>query len=210
MQSPNDQLAYWNSIYNNHMLEFPQDDEFLSTWLESLRKAKRIVDLGCGNGVNSFYLYERGIHTIACDFSEPALNLLLKKAPDANVLLFDMRDGLPFLSNHLDVVIADLSLHYFSIQETKAILNEIRRSLVPDGMFICRVNAIETDLMGLKYPEIEKDYYDVNGCKKRFFTVDSLASIMSGFSVKKLYEQETEKYRRAKKTVVCEAYKTLE
>ena len=207
MRTNNDQELYWNNIYNSPNLQFPENDGFLSKWVAQLRQAERIVDLGCGNGVNTLYLQERGIYTIACDFSEPALNLLIEKVPHANVLLFDMKNGLPFLSDNIDVIIADLSLHYFSTVDTKAILSEIRRSLRSNGLFLCRVNAIDTGMTFTEYKEIEKDYYSIDGCNKRFFTVESLAEMMDDFYIKRIYEQETRKYRNGKKTIVCEAYK---
>ena len=207
MRSGSNQVAFWDSVYNDPKLQFPENDGFLSNWVDQLRKAKRIVDLGCGNGVNTLFLQKHGIRAIACDFSEPALNLLLMRIPDADVLLFDMRSGLPFLSSNIDAVIADLSLHYFSFDDTKAILGEIQRSLSPGGLFICRVNALDSAMNFQGYQEIEKDYYEMDGCTKRFFTVESLGDFLSGFSVRKLYEEETGKYRSTKKTIVCEAYK---
>lgn len=210
MQANNDQKEFWNSIYSNPKLQFPKDDGFLSMWVDKLRHAKRIIDLGCGNGVNTFFLRERGIQAVACDFSEPALNLLITKIPDANVLLFDMIEGLPFLTNNIDVVIADLSLHYFTLDETKAVLNEINRVLAPNGLFLSRVNALVEDMSSQGYREIEKDYYVVDGCKKRFFSIDSLAEIMNDFRIEKIYMQETTKYRSEKRIIVCEAYKRAE
>lgn len=205
----NKQVQYWDNIYSNPKLQFPTNDNFLTEWAETLRHSKRIVDLGCGNGINTYYLHKEGIETVACDFSEHALMLLLEKVPNATVLLFDMTKGLPFLSNNIDVFIADLSLHYFSFKDTNAILNEILRSLRPNGLFLCRVNAIDPTISYESFKEIEKDYYDIAGCTKRFFTVKSLSEIISsnGFIINKVFEQETMKYRASKKTIVCAAYK---
>lgn len=210
MQTNNDQKVFWDNLYNNPELRFPQDDGFLSEWIDHLKQAKRIVDLGCGNGVNTLFLREQGVSTIACDFSEPALELLTKLIPDANVLLFDMTDGLPFMSNNIDVIIADLSLHYFSTEETTAIMKEIHRVLAPNGLFLCRVNALDEAMSFSGYKEIERDYYEMDGCKKRYFTVESLTRFMDGFEINKICEQETRKYRIGKKAIVCEAYKRTE
>ena len=207
MQASNDQREYWDSLYNNPDLRFPENDGFLSEWIDELKQKKKIVELGCGNGVNTLYLRNHGIESIACDFSEPALKLLLDNIPDANILLFDMTDGLPFMSNNIDVIIADLSLHYFSLKDTKAILSEIRRSLVPNGLFLCRVNAHVPKMSFEGYKKIERDYYEIDGCKKRFFTVESLTEVMNGFLIQKIVEQETSKYRFKKTTIICEAHK---
>jgi hypothetical protein len=39
-------------------------------------------------------------------------------------------------------MIADLSLHYFSWDETKKIVNEIKRVLKEDGFLLVRVNSV--------------------------------------------------------------------
>ena len=47
-----------------------------------------------------------------------------------------MRETLPYEDNKFDVVYSNLSLHYYSDEKTKHIVNDIRRVLKHGGLFI--------------------------------------------------------------------------
>ena len=65
-------------------------------------------------------------------------------------MLFDMSDGLPFNDNSKNIIIADLSLHYFDSSKTKYIFNEIHRVLKKNGYLIARVNS-SNDTLHIPY-----------------------------------------------------------
>ena len=47
-----------------------------------------------------------------------------------------MREKLPFNNNAFDVVFANLSIHYFSDTDTKNLMNEIKRILNTNNLFL--------------------------------------------------------------------------
>ncbi len=47
-----------------------------------------------------------------------------------------MSKGLPFADNLTDIIISDLSLHYFTEQKTFEILEEIKRVLKPNRFIV--------------------------------------------------------------------------
>lgn len=53
----------------------------------------------------------------------------------------DIRETLPFKENSINLVNADLSIHYFYMKDTIKIFNEINRILTPNGILIGRVNS---------------------------------------------------------------------
>lgn len=201
------QNAYWESIYTKEALKLPIYDGWLDEYIPLLSKCQKIVDLGCGLGVNTVHLHSLGIETDACDFSQSALDGLKRLIPNASVLCFDVTRGLPFLSESVDVVIADLSLHYFSEVVTRQIVVDIKRVLRYGGMLLCRVNAYEDGFDPSTHEVIEKDYYVVNGCTKRFFTPKSLRSYFNEWQVIYVDEYETEKYGFVKPTVFASVRK---
>lgn len=54
-----------------------------------------------------------------------------------------MTKGLPFDDNFTDIIISDLSMHYFTKQKTCEILKEMKRVLKPNGILLFRVNSVK-------------------------------------------------------------------
>ena len=90
---------------------------------------KNAIDLGCGLGQDSIWLFERGFNVISCDFSEKATNKFKAMYPNANIMNFDIVDGLPFESNSVGLINANLSIHYFDMNKTMEIFDSIYKTL---------------------------------------------------------------------------------
>ena len=133
----------WNELHRDFISknEMKYDD-----WLEEFEEIisnvnTEIIDLGCGvTGNNTLYLLEKGKEVLSCDFAEEALKSV-SIIEGAKTLLFDMLEEFPFENEIADLIIADLSLHYFKIEDTKRIINEIKRVLKPNGYLLFRVNS---------------------------------------------------------------------
>lgn len=199
------QRDYWNE--NFRIMRFPEYDGFLDEYLPEIKAAGKVCDLGCGNGVDTAFLTANGIRPVSCDFSPTALDALKKRIPNADVRLFDMTEGLPFEDESFDVLIADLSLHYFPMETTRRIFGDIRRVLRAGGLFRLRVNAVEELPANGDFEEIEPDYYRVGGCTKRFFREETLADLLDGFEILKMEPSVTFKYGQRKEALACAARK---
>lgn len=202
-----DQNAYWENVYTKETVKHPVYDGWLDQYLPILKRCQRILDLGCGIGVNTLYLRSAGIQTTACDFSQSALDVLVSTLPDAPVLCFDMTTGLPFLPESIDAIIADLSLHYFPDAVTRQIVADMKKVLRPGGLLLCRVNAYEDEFDPSSFETIDKDYYTVNECTKRFFTPQTLREYFSGWQIIKVSDQKTEKYGFVKPVIFAHLIK---
>ena len=199
------QKEYWNKAISGLELKKPIYDLWLDKYGEILKESRRtaIIDLGCGWGSDTLYLSERGYRVISCDFSEVALERLKMFIPEADTLLFDMKDGLPFKDGSAQIVVADLSLHYFSWEDTLRIVRDIRRVLAEDGYLLCRVNSVRDGNYGAGQGiELEPGYFQVDGNTKRFFDKDSLERLFDGWN--KVYMEEYEIGKYAKPKVVWE------
>ena len=203
----NEQLNYWEQFYSQKDLKFPNYDGWLDDYLHLLSEVNTIIDLGCGNGINTIFLEKHKISPIACDFSKAALTQLAKLSPKTHLLYFDMTTGLPFLDDNIDVVIADLSLHYFSWDKTKYVISEVNRILKPGGMFFCRVNSLEAYEQSSNNIILDENYYLIDGCTKRFFTKEVLLQLFSEWDNVHITDMFTEKYRLPKPTLFVSAVK---
>ena len=137
-----------------------------------------IIDLGCGvTGNNTFYLLDKGKGVISCDFAEEALKVIAEHE-GTKTKLFNMLDKFPFEDNVAEVVIADLSLHYFRKEDTERIISEIKRVLKPNGHLFFRVNSTSSTeyktLLSSGAEPIEPHLYFANNMEKRFFSLDDI------------------------------------
>lgn len=100
---------------------------------------QHVLDLACGAGRHARALARRGAHVIGVDLS-PALLARARRAessPDLQFVRADMR-RLPFRGAAFDLVLSMFtSFGYFEREdEDRALLREVRRLLVPGGVFI--------------------------------------------------------------------------
>ena len=159
-----------------------------------------IIDLGCGGGNDTKYLTERGKKVIACDHDLEKIEELRVSIPEAETLCMDMRECLPFENDSVQIVIADLSLHFFDSETTFKILEEITRILMKEGVLLFRVNAIpdyHTDRPG--ETELEPHFYrTVRGSFRRFFGRPDIDLFFKGWELLYLEEETMYRYRNPK------------
>ncbi len=194
MMNPHD---YWNEAYKNQKYHKPVYDLWLDKYSHILEKSKDtpIIDLGCGLGNDSLYLSERGYPVIPCDISEAALDMVKESIPNIRTTVVDMLNGLPFPDASVQVLISDLSLHYFPWKDTVNIVNEINRVLAYGGYLLCRVNSTNDIHYGAgQGAMIEENYYSVNGNTKRFFNREQLTRLFHGWDIGYLDEYQMDRY----------------
>jgi SAM-dependent methyltransferase len=127
-----------------------------------------ILELGCGGGRDSEVLVEAGHQVVGIDLSEKAVANARARAPTGTFRRQDIRE--PWPVERAGVVIASLSLHYFPWPETEALVSRIRETLTVNGVLLCRLNSTDDHHYGASgHPEIEANYYRVDGEPKRFF-----------------------------------------
>ena len=125
---------------------------------------------------------------------------LKDELPHIAVHCIDIRSGLNFPSNSFDVVLASLSLHYFTFIEMQYILKELKRVLKKNSMMIIRVNSVNDKNYGSKgYPEIEHHLFDVEGESKRFFNKEDIFYIFGdGWKICNLEEKTIDRFYKPK------------
>ena len=156
------------------------------------------MELGCGSGQDARFLTERGFHVVATDFSEEALRLTKQAAPKAEMQPLDLLEPFPFADTSFGVVVAGLSLHYFSWDVTLEIVEKVHRCLQPDGLLLARFNSMRG--LGSRNigKSLEENYFLVDGLPRRFFNEEDLAALFSGWTVLDRAERTTFRYGREK------------
>ncbi len=178
-------------------------DPWLERWLPVIREHATnttILEIGCGIGEDTAALTAAGFAVHAFDLSQSATTAARLRAPSALIECRDSREPLPEQARDLGVIIASLSLHYFSWAETQALVHRIHSALRPGGLLLCRLNSTQDHHFGATgYPEIEPNFFLVKGEPKRFFDQASIESLFGpGWSIRSLEHHTTDKYIKTK------------
>ncbi len=178
-------------------------DPWLQRWLPLVSEraaASPVLELGCGSGEDSAVLAGSGADLVALDLSAQAVATARARVPGARFLIQDLRDPFPLGPSGASVVVASLSLHYFSWVETENLVNRIRETLLPGGVLLCRLNSTNDHHYGATgHTLIEENYYSVYGEPKRFFDRSSIERLFrSGWQALSLEEVVTHKYAMPK------------
>jgi len=191
---------YWEEYYST--VPKVKTDKWLDKYKFLLKNCDTILDLGCGNGVNENYLKKIDIFPNVCDISYNAIGIMKKMHPRCESKVVDISKKLPYYDKQFDLIIADLSLHYFDNKTTVDITKELNRILKNHGFVVGRVNEIRGVKKEESYVEIEKNYYDEKTCLRRYFSREDIERYFSEFNV--LVNRKTILYKYGYKKDVIE------
>ncbi|MBN9288814.1 MAG: hypothetical protein BGO43_13900 [Gammaproteobacteria bacterium 39-13] len=92
-----------------------------------------IADLGCGSGIFTQHLHERGYYCLGLDLSHQLLQLGRKQSQGINFLQADV-EFLPFQDNSVDIVMLSCLVHH--LPDPTLCAKEVFRVLKPGGRFV--------------------------------------------------------------------------
>jgi len=150
------------NAYNAH-LEFPG-----TTSLVPDVDGKRVLDAGCGTGVYSAWLVERGADVVGVDVSDEMLAHARDALPDdapAEFVQGDLGDGLEFAADDaFDGIVSALALSY--VRDWNHVFAEFRRVL-RDGGFLVFSTGHPLDQFGPDAPAAE-NYFQIERLTKEW------------------------------------------
>jgi SAM-dependent methyltransferase len=179
-----------------------KNDPWLEKWLALIREKSAggpVLELGCGRGWDTVDLLAAGCNVIATDISGENLAECAKPAPEAMLLQMDIGKPLPFADHSIPVIMASLSLHYFSWEVTLQISSELKRCIKGGGLLLARFNSTNDLHHGASSPsEIEPNFYQVETRTKRFFDESGVRLFLQEWEVQFLEENLIHRYQKPK------------
>ena len=179
-----------------------QNDPWLERWLALIRETSAggpVLELGCGNGRDTVDLLRAGCTVIVMDISMENLAECAKSAPEAKLLQMDIGKPFPFTDHNIPVIVASLSLHYFSWEVSLQISTELKRCIKAGGLLLARFNSTNDLHYGASSTvEIEPNFYQVGTRTKRFFDESSVRRFLQGWEIQFLEENVIQRYQKPK------------
>ena len=143
-----------------------------------LEPGSHVLDAGCGNGRNLFWLVQNGYSVTAVDRSPEAVNhvqeLVARLAPESDT---DIRtasvESLPFEADIFDTVICCAVLHFAQDEgQFNTMVDELWRVLKPGGLFFSRL-ATATGLEH-RLEHIDERWYRLPDGSERFLADETM------------------------------------
>jgi len=174
-----DDVATWNRRYSEAGRNARvSSDPWSATWEAAVTGLPRAcaLDLGCGLGFDTERLLAMGFEVVAVDFSAEAVARSRQRSPQARYLVADIRQLPEDMRGPFELVVANLSLHYFERSDTEAIFRRIFDLLSPAGVFLFRLNA--EDEVGAPEDPSSWQLVKVGGVWKQFFDLRKIVGLL--------------------------------
>jgi len=161
------------------------------------KKKASVLDLCSGKGADSIFFHNKGLKVTSVDYSGEAIKQFNETQKRYEIFLSnlvkDITEPLPFQDESFEYVYVRLGLYYFTEDELKNILLEIRRVLKSEGLLIFQVKSTSDKEYG-KGNEIEKDMFeDETGYVRRYFSKEYTESLLrDDFDVVMIEERKAE------------------
>jgi SAM-dependent methyltransferase len=193
------QKEQWEKMYQQKDFFGEQPSEFAVRAMEDFRKhgAKRVLELGCGQGRDSFYFIENGLDVVALDYSETGICQMAERAEKMKLgtrlglKVHDLRNFLPLPNESVDAVYSHM---FFTMElkeaEMEKVLQECWRVLRPNGLNIYSVRAKKDPHFQKGKHRGEDMWENPLGLVVHFFDEDKIKRLAKGYKI--LYIRETQ------------------
>ena len=208
-------MIEWNQILQREEYRPESPDEIvvnLASILEE-RKAKRILDLGCGAGRHVIYLAERGFESYGADISETGLELtknkLRSRKLEAEIIKCDMK-SIPYVHSRFDAAICVWAIYHQKLKEIQETISEIYRVLNRKGLLLANFHSKRSGKYGEGMKVEENSFMQENGPEKgvihHFVDEDELRELLEKFRIVDLDAKENMvgSYLRSRFVVLAE------
>ena len=182
----NRDTAYWNDFYRKNPPASMQESAFARFVARYVEKDKVLVDIGCGNGRDSFFFGRLGLTVIGIDASDEIISKLGEVASDGHSFVCgNFINDKSVYGKRADYFYSRFSLHAINAEGQDELIRNVHDSLGAGGKFFIEVRCVRDSKFG-KGEEVEPNAFILDGHYRRFVVMEELLSalIKAGFHIK--------------------------
>lgn len=113
----------------------------MKDFMKSLSAGGKILDAGCGGGLDTYLFNKKGFNAIGLDLSGGLLKEAQEKYPDNDFVKGDLRQ-LPFPKDFFDGIWSRASLvHFENLKDVEMVISEFHRVLKQNGLIFILVKG---------------------------------------------------------------------
>lgn len=190
--TPAEQKSHWEKTFTESEAFFGDEpSSFARKAMAHLKEhqVRSLLEIGCGQGRDTFFLAEGGIAVTALDYSETAVTEVAQRAAKAGlagrirVRAHDVRERLPFAGETFDACYSHMLLCMeLSTAEIAFILRETWRTLKPGGLALYSVRS-NFDKHYRTGTHLAEDIYQIGGFSVHFFTESKVHQLSKGYEI---------------------------
>ena len=154
---------------------------------------KRVLDVGCGSGIDAAEFARNGALVSACDFTKPAIEATYETFLEAKLRAHSIvrcpATSLAWESNYFDLVYCFGVLHHLDGMDLKKAIDEAYRVLKPGGLYAVMVYNRDSLLYSYSIEHLGLEFERIPGAPEtRAYTRDELGSLLllNGFEKVKI------------------------
>lgn len=193
-----DQRSHWDEVFEGTDDYFgPEPSDFAISALAIFQKegARDILELGCGQGRDTWLFARAGFVVTALDYSESGICQMRERVsslclePNVRCLVQDVRSGIPLPDRSVDAVYSHM---FFTMElqekEIELVLQECRRVLRPGGLNIFSVRNDHDPHFRKGVHRGEDMWESPAGFVVHFFSEEKIRRLAKGFEVMSIVE----------------------
>lgn len=182
----------WDKVFKEHgaFFEEPHEDMAHIVKLLAGKRARRVLDLGCGSGRHVVYLARNRFSVSGLDSSAEGIKMtrawLRNEGLKADLRFHSMTKPLPFKDSFFHAVISVQVIHHATLAEILKVVKEIARVLKKDGVVYVTVPKLRNQAEA--FQEIEPGtFIPLDGLEKglphHYFTPEELGELFKDFEI---------------------------
>lgn len=187
-----DLKSTYNKIADDWFKDHKEDTwwhEGTNKFISLLPKGATVLDVGCGAGVKSKYLGDKGFKVTGIDFSEKMIEIARRELPSIDFDLVDIYE-LDSYNKKFDAVFAQAVLLHIPKEKVVEILSKLKNKLNPKGVLYVAVKEVKED--GLEEKNIKENDYGYEYERFfSFFTLPEIKKAIDGIGLKLVWEKVT-------------------
>ena len=195
---------YWNDFYSKRKL-IKKPSSFAIEIVKYLDADKTLLELGCGNGRDSFFFAEHGVNVIALDLSNQVIDID-KESSENKAITFLIKDFTRLNNNEfgsLDYIYSRFTLHSVDKTDYQRTIEWASNNLNEEkGLFFIEARTTKDPLYGVG--EAMKDDGFITTHYRRFFKVQEMMNELKdlGFNLLHVSENYTDSWYKQDEAVV--------